>query len=132
MYDKIRPKSVKLAPAHGLTKIHKVFESIPSFLLLIDATHHSVGKYLSELLNPLIHNDYSLKDSFDVATRINGILPQVRENDECMFISHVISLFTKVPLKKTVNIILKPIYNEKQIPTSLSKRSLKNYFRYLF
>ena len=35
------------------------------------------------------------------------------------------SLFTNVPLKKTVNIILKRIYNEKQIPTSLSNRSLK-------
>ena len=43
-----------------------------------------------------------------------------------MFISlDVASLFTNVPLKKTVNIILKRIYNEKQIPTSLSKRSLK-------
>ena len=30
-----------------------------------------------------------------------------------------------MPSKKTVNIILKRIYNEKQIPTSLSKRSLK-------
>ena len=35
------------------------------------------------------------------------------------------SLFTNVPLKKTVNIILKRIYNEKQIPTSLCKRLLK-------
>ena len=30
-----------------------------------------------------------------------------------------------MPLKETVNIILKCIYNEKQIPISLSKRSLK-------
>ena len=89
-------------------------------------THYSVGKYLSELLNPLTHNDYSLKDSFDAATRIRRILPQVRENDDYMFISlDVASLFTNVPLKKTVNIILKGIYNEKQIPTPLSKRSLK-------
>ena len=107
MYDKIRPKSAKLAPAHGLSKIHKVFESIPSFLLLIDATHHSVGKYLSELLNPLTHNDYSLKDSFDAATRISRILPQVRENNDYMFISlDVASLFTNVLSKKTANMIL--------------------------
>ena len=129
MYDKIRPKSAKLARAHGLPKIHKLFENIPSFRPIIDTTgttHYSVGKYLSELLNPLTHNDYSLKDSFDAATRIRRILPQVRENDDYMFISlDVASLFTNVPLKKTVNIILKRIYNEKQIPTSLSKRSLK-------
>ena len=89
-------------------------------------THYSVGKYLSELLNSLTHNDYFLKDSFDAATRISRIVPQVRENDDYMFISlDVSSLFTKVLLKKTVNIILKRIYNEKQIRTSLCKRLLK-------
>ena len=102
----------KLAQAHGLPKIHKLFENIPSFCPIIDTTgttHYSVGKYLSELLNPLTHNDYSLKDSFDAATRIRRILPQVRENNDYMFAL----LFTNVPLKKTVNIILKRIYNEK-------------------
>ena len=131
MYDKVRPKSVKLARAHGLPEIHKVFENIPSFCPIIETsgtTHHPVAElvYLSELLNPLTHNDCSLKDSFDAAMIISRILPQVRENDEYMFISlDVVSLFTNMPLKKSVNIILKRIYNEKQITTPLSKRSLK-------
>ena len=82
------------------------------------ATHYLVGKYLSELLNLLTHNDYSLKDSFDAATRNSRILLHVRENDEYMFILlDVASLFTNVPLKKTINII--------QITTSLSKHPLK-------
>ena len=79
MYDKIRPKSAKLARAHGLPKIHKLFKNIPSFRPIIDRTctmHYSVGKYLSELLKPLKHNDYSLKDSLDAATSIRRILPQ--------------------------------------------------------
>ena len=104
MYDKIWPKSAKLARAHGLPNIHKVFKNIPSFRPIIDttsATHYSVGRYLSELLNPLIHNDYSFKDSFDATTRISRILLQVRGNDESLFISlDVASLFTNVPLKK--------------------------------
>ena len=117
MYDKIRTKFAKLARAQGLPKIHKLFQIVPSFRPIIDTTgttHYSVGKYLSELLNPLTHNDYSLKDSFDAATRISRILPQIRENDDYMFISlDVASLYTNVPLKKTVNIILKRIYYEK-------------------
>ena len=131
MYDKVRPKSVKLAAAHGLPEIHKVFENIPLFRPIIETTgttHHPVAElvYLSELLNPLTHNDCSLKDSFDAAMVISRILPQVRENDEYMFISlDVVSLFTNMSLKKSVNIILKRIYNEKQITTPLSKRSLK-------
>ena len=78
-------------------------------------------------MNPLTDNDYSLKDSFDAATRISSILPQVCENDDYKFISlDVALLFTNVLLKKTVNIILiKRIYNENQIPASLSKHSLK-------
>ena len=129
MHNKIRPKSAKLAWEHRLPKIHKILEKFSSFRPIIDttgATNYSVGKYFSILLNSLTRNDYSLKDSFYAATRINRILPQVCENDEYMFISlEVVSLFTNVLLKKTVNIILKRIYNEKQIPTSLSKRSLK-------
>ena len=43
-----------------------------------------------------------------------------------MFVSlDVVSLFTNVPLKKTVDIILKRIYTSQQITTTLTKRSLK-------
>ena len=43
-----------------------------------------------------------------------------------MFVSlDVVSLFTNVPLKKTVDIILKRIYTGKEITTTLTKRSLK-------
>ena len=38
MYDKIRPKSAKLARVHGLPNIHKVFENIPLFRPITDAT----------------------------------------------------------------------------------------------
>ena len=42
-----------------------------------------------------------------------------------MFVSlDVVSLFTNVPLKKTVDIILKRIYTDKEIITTLTKRSL--------
>ena len=37
----------------------------------------------------------------------------------------VVPLFTDVPLRKTVNIILKRVYSEKLINTFMSKRSLK-------
>ena len=60
IYDKIRPKSAQLARTHGLSKIHKLFENIPLFRPMIDTlgrTHYSVGKYLSELLNPLTHKN---------------------------------------------------------------------------
>ena len=47
-------------------------------------------------------------------------------SDEYTFVSFdVESLFTNVPLKKTIEIILNRVYSEKEISTTLSKRSLK-------
>ena len=46
--------------------------------------------------------------------------------DRYTFVSFdVESLFTKVPLKKTIKIISNRVYSEKKISTTLSKRSLK-------
>ena len=69
--------------------MHKHFDNIPSFKPIGDTTattHYSVGKHLSELLNPLTQNEYSLTDSFDAANRISCILPLVREKEgTCLF-----------------------------------------------
>ena len=129
VFKKIGPQNAKLARAHGLPKVHKTFNSIPPFCPITDTTgttYYSVGKYLSELLNSLIQNMYTVKDSVDAANKINQILPDVHNSDEYVFISlDVVSLFTNVPLKKTVDIILKRIYTGKEITTTLTKRSLK-------
>ena len=64
---------------------------------------------------------YTVKDSFDAANKINQILPDIHNSDEYVFVSlDVVSLFTNVPLKKTVD-----IYTGKEIETTLTKRSLK-------
>ena len=127
-FKKIRPQSANIAKAHGLPKIQKHFGNIPPFRSIVDttgATKYLVEKYLSELLNPLTQNEYSLRHCFDVATRINRILPLVQENEDYLFVSlDVVSLFTNVPLRKTANIILKRVFKEKLTNTSLSKYSL--------
>ena len=64
-----------------------------------------------------------MKDSFEAAAKISSILFG-DISDEYTFVSFdVESLFANVPLKKTIEIILNRVYNEKKI--SLSKRLLK-------
>ena len=41
----------------------------------------------------------------------------------------VISLFTNVPLAKTVDIILKRVYSEKLVTTNLTKRKMKKLLK---
>ena len=56
VYQRIRPKDGKVARAHGLPKVHKSFERVPSFRPAIGAigsTHCNTGKYITNLLNPL-------------------------------------------------------------------------------
>ena len=101
---------------HGLPKTHKPYDNLPSLRPIIDTTgntYQPVAKFLSRLLNPLTHNEYSLQDSFDAVKRIQNI-PDNLYTDGYRFISFdVKSLFTSIPLKKTVEIILNKIYEEK-------------------
>ena len=124
----MRSMSGVVARAHGLPKIHKKFDLLPKFRPIIDTTgtaYSHVGRFLSTLLQPLTINDYSLKDSFEAAERIN-LIPKELLNDGYKLISFdVVSLFTNVPLLYTVNIILDRIFNDNLINTNLSKRTLK-------
>ncbi|XP_066930298.1 uncharacterized protein [Clytia hemisphaerica] len=124
----MRPKSARLGRAHGLPKTHKNFECLPKFRPIVDTTgtpHYGIGKYLSSLLNPLTQNEFTLKDSFDASSRINQI-PKELFDEGFKYVSFdVVSLFTNVPLKKTIDIILKRVYDQELITTKLQKRTLK-------
>ena len=128
VYSEVQPQSTKPARAHGLPKIHKDFDTLSPFRLIIDTTgtaYQPLAKYLTRLLNRLTMNSYTLTDSFDAANRIQNI-PEHLFRDGYHFVSFdVKSLFTNVPLKKTINIILDRIYNKNLINTSLKKRTLK-------
>jgi hypothetical protein len=124
----IRPQSTRPARAHGLPKTHKSFDNLPSFRPIIDTTgtaYQLVAKYLSSLLNPLTHNEFKLRDSFDAVSRIHNI-PSHLFSQGYRFVSFdVTSLFTNIPLRKTINIILDRIYKDKRITTTIRKRTLK-------
>ena len=127
-FNLCRPKNAKPAKAHGLPKIHKSFDRIPKFRPIIDtagSTHYFVGKFLPSLLKRLTVNEFSVKDSFDAATRINNIPIDLLESNHKFISFDVESLFTNVPISKTINIILKRIYNNKLISANLRKRTLK-------
>ena len=87
--------------------------------------HYGIRKYLSLLLNPLTISNYSVEDSFEAAKRVKAIPPELFSEGYKFISFDVTSLFTDVPLKRTVNFILKRIYADKVIPTTLRKRTMK-------
>ena len=102
-YKFLRPKAPHFGRAHGLPKTHKPFLSVPKFRPIIDTTntpHHDVGKFLSNLLNPLTLNDYTLRDCFESVDAIKAI-PEHLFSEGYRYVSFdVESLSTNVPLKK--------------------------------
>ena len=81
---------------------------------------------IKKLLNPVTQSKYSLKNTIDAAELIKKIPKDLIRNEEYTLISlDVVLLFTNVPLRKTVNIILDRVYNQKLIKTTLSKNVLK-------
>ena len=122
------PKSAKIGRPHGSAKVHKEFERIPPLRPIVDtigSTHYGVGKFVTSLLNPLTQNEYHLKDSFDAAEKIRSIPTHLYDEGYQLVSFDVKSLFTNVPLNKTVQVILDRVYKEKQVATNLKKRNLK-------
>ena len=88
-----------------------------------------MGKYISELLQPLTQNEFTLKDTFDAASRIK-LIPSELFDQGYKFVSFdVESLFTNVPLQRTLEIIVDRIYNKKLIDTNLKKSTLRKLIR---
>ena len=126
--EKIKPRAAHVSRAHATPKTHKPFVQLPKFRPIIDtigSPYYGVGKYLTTLLNPLTLNDYVVKDSFEAAEKIRQIPPELFNQGYTFISFDVESLFTNVPLKKTVDVIIDRVYKDKLIETNLTKRSLK-------
>ena len=119
-YTKMRPKAAHVSRAHGTPKIHKPYQHLPKFRPIIDTTgspYQGVGKYLSTLLNPLTQNEFTTKDSFEAATKVRNIPPELFDQGYSFVSFDVESLFTNVPLKKLLTsswIVCTTIMNSKQ------------------
>ena len=124
----MRPKCAQVGRAHGLLKIHQHYDHLQPFRPIIDTTniaHYSIAKYLSNLLHPLTENEFTVKDLFDTANGTQAIPNELFDEGYRFVRFDVTSLFAKVPLNKTIKIILKRIYEDKVIHTTLRKRTMK-------
>ena len=66
-------------------------------------------------------NDFIVNDSFDAAKKIQKIPRELFDSGYKFVSNDVISLFTNLPLAKTIDIILKRVYSENLVTTNLIK-----------
>ena len=79
-------------------------------------THYHVGQYLSKIFQLLTINDYNTKDSFDDGNQIKNIPKELFDAGYRLVLFDVESLFTNVPLQRSINVMLKRIYDDKLNP----------------
>ena len=68
-----------------------------------------------------------VKDSFAAANKIREISKELFDHGYRFVSFDVESLFTSIPLSKTINIILDWIYNKKLLKTNIEKRTMKKF-----
>ena len=83
--------------------------------------YYGIAKFLANLLNPLTLNDFIVNDSFDASNKIQKIPKELFDSGYKFVSFDVISLFTNVPLARTIDIILKHAYSENLVTTNLTK-----------
>ena len=88
----------------------------------IDTAAYKITKYLNNLLTPLSKSDYNILNTEDLIKRLRE--ETISAGYKMIFID-VKNLFTNVPLNKTIDFILKKVYDEKKIQTNKPKRVLK-------
>ena len=140
VYERIYPSLARPGLYYGLAKVHKIPNHIneeDSNINRLNAAHrlplrpvisnigtatYELSRYLAGILKPLTRSEYSAESSKDFVDMLkNKSLPP----GFSLVSFDVVSLFTKVPLDFTIDLILKKIYDERQIVTKISRQQMK-------
>ena len=83
---------------------------------------YQLAKHLSKVLSPSRESEHNTKSTNDFIRQINKELIPARYE---MVSFDVESLFSNVPLDRTIELILRRIYDHKELETSITKSEIK-------
>ena len=95
---------------------------IPIISNLNTATYQ-LARYLTKISSPLSRSQYTVEGSNKL---VNVIKQQVIPSGYKVVSFDVKSLFTNVPLDRTIDIILKRIYDKYEITTNIGRKEIKD------
>ena len=126
----IYPNGSQPARIYGLPKMHKLRDppSTPPFRPIVSSIgtyNYNLAKFLCNLLEPYIPNDYNAADTFTFVQEINN-LPMF---GKFLISFDVESLFTNVPLEECIDLAVKYI-SEGNPDLKLTPSDLKRLFSF--
>ena len=124
-YKKIKAVGNRPGILYGLCKVHKaITEVCPPFRLILSAIgtpSYKLAKFLVPKLSSVTFNEFTVKNSFAFAE-------EIVHQDSKLFMGSldVDSLFTNIPLEKTINICTNLLYNNEDVLEGINKSEFKN------
>ena len=128
VYSKLYPSGSCPGKFYGTAKLYKLLSNNVDDLPLrpiisnIGTETYQTAKYLAKLLSPLGTSEYTIRNTKKFVRQTRKIKVPVGYK---MVSFDVTSLFTNVPLDKTIEIILKRVYEKKEIMTTIPMREMK-------
>ncbi|MEL7079592.1 MAG: reverse transcriptase domain-containing protein [Cyanobacteria bacterium J06582_2] len=108
---------------YGTPKIHKTGLPLRPILSAINTCSYNLSKYLVNKLSPLTFNEYTIKNSYEFVDLINSV-EAATNYVMCSF--DIESLFTNIPLKETIDIILQQLFpNPEDIFEGFNRKQFK-------
>ena len=127
IYNKVRSTGSQLPRLYGLPKCHKNKSDPPyrPILSMRDSYVSNLAIYLDQLLKPFLPCGYAVKDTFEFLDKINN----ANLSSDCFLVLYdVVSLFTNVPLKDTIDYICSLINFSDFV---FNRRTLKTFSKWL-
>lgn len=118
-YRFARPVGSQPGKAYGLPKIHKVGVPVRPIISTCNTYNYKLSKLLAKKLKHLRTNDTIVNDTFKFVNELNNKI--IKDEKIKMISFDVISLFTKIPLEQTTELILDRMYG----PQHICQRKLK-------
>ena len=128
-YKVLYPSGSSPGKFYGTAKIHKVprngnIDQLPIRPIVsnLNTATYQLAKHLSKILSPLRESEYTIKST----RHFMEIIKHKKVPEGFQMVSFdVKSLFTNVPLETTIDIILRRIYTNHELTTSLTKKERK-------
>ncbi|CAF3810389.1 unnamed protein product [Adineta steineri] len=106
-YRYIKPVGSISARLYGLPKVHKTNVPLRPIVSCIQSYNYRLGKFLVDIVKSIRNSTYSLKNS-------DAFIRCLKENSSLsihkMISFNVESLFTNIPVNRTINIICEKLY----------------------
>ena len=131
-YKKPYPTGSSAGRFYGTAKVHKIYRNdkvdklpLRPMLSNIGTASYQLAKYLEKLLSPLSKSEYIVQSSTEFMEHIKTTIPRGYH----LISFDLISLFTNVPLDASIYIVLKRIYDNREINTGITKREMKELIK---